>query len=177
MSLTLGLSLPMLPARLRTYFVPACLASLAVLLASFHLEYALGLVPCPLCFSQRLLLGLYSLAGLCAVLHFPGPSGQLRYSRAMLAFAGSGALLAGRHVWLQGDETVHGCPLPFLQVLERSWSEAARQLLLGGPDCNSLTWSFLELTLPEWSLLAFLLLAALPLSCLLAYRFRTLSKA
>ena len=47
--------------------------------------------------------------------------------------------------------------------------------LLGGPDCNSLTWSFLDLTLPEWSLLAFLLLAALPLSYLLAYRFRTLA--
>ncbi|WP_322366904.1 disulfide bond formation protein B [Pseudomonas sp. Teo4] len=166
----------MLPARLRTYFVPACLASLAVLLASFHLEHVLGLVPCPLCFSQRLLLGVYSLVGLCAMLHFPGPYGQLRYSRAMLAFAVGGALLAGRHVWLQGEEAAHSCPLPFMQVLERSWGEAARQLLLGGPDCNSLTWSFLELTLPEWSLLAFLLLAALPLSCLLAYRFRTLAK-
>ncbi|MEZ0199289.1 disulfide bond formation protein B, partial [Pseudomonas qingdaonensis] len=37
-------------------------------------------------------------------------------------------------------------------------------------------WSFLDLTLPEWSLLAFLLLAVVPLSCLLAYRFRTLAR-
>jgi disulfide bond formation protein DsbB len=67
------------------------------------------------------------------------------------------------------------CPAPIWDVFDQSWREAARQLLLGGPDCNALTWSFVDLTLPEWSLLAFLLLGALPLSRLLAYRFRTLA--
>ncbi len=92
--------------------------------------------------------------------------------------SGAGALLAARHVWLQGAGSVsQGSLGPIWPVFERSWSEAARQLLLGGQDCNSLTWSFLDLTLPEWSLLAFLLLAALPLTYLMAYRFRTLGKA
>ncbi|MCY1443901.1 Disulfide bond formation protein B [compost metagenome] len=67
--------------------------------------------------------------------------------------------------------------MPIVRVFEQSWGEAAKQLLLGGPDCHSLTWSFLDLTLPEWSLLAFLLLAVLPLSCLLAYRFRSLARS
>ncbi len=166
----------MLPARLRTFFLPACLAALAVLVASFHLENVLGLVPCPLCFSQRLLLGVYALLCLAAVMQAPGTLGIRRYERATLGCSLAGALLAARHVWLQGGEgAVHVCPVPIWRVFEQSWGEAARQLLLGGPDCNSLTWSFLDLTLPEWSLLAFLLLAALPLRCLLAYRFRTLA--
>ena len=40
-------------------------------------------------------------------------------------------------------------------------------LLLGSADCAAITWSFFELSLPEWSLLAFLLLAALALARLL----------
>ncbi|MFJ4156462.1 disulfide bond formation protein B [Pseudomonas sp. NPDC089752] len=168
----------MLPARLRTFFLPACLASLAVLIASFYLEISLGLVPCLLCFSQRFLLGVYAMICLCATLHAPGTIGALRYGRAAVACAAAGALLAARHVWLQGAVGGgHACPASLRQVMEGSWSEAARQLVLGGPDCRSLTWSFLDLTLPEWSLLVFLLLAALPLTCQLAYRFRTLGKA
>jgi disulfide bond formation protein DsbB len=88
----------------------------------------------------------------------------------------AGAVLAARHVWLQGAHgVIHMCPAPIGRVFEQSWAEAARQLLLGA-RLRSLTWSFLDLTLPEWSLLAFLLLAVLPLSCLLAYRFRTLAR-
>jgi len=167
----------MLPARLRTFFLPACVASLVVLVASFYLESALGLVPCPLCFSQRFLLGVYAVVCLCAAVHTPGIYGIRQYARVALGCSAAGALLAARHVWLQGaGGTSHACQAPIRQVLQSSWSEAARQLLLGGPDCSSLTWSFLDLTLPEWSLLAFLLLAALPLTCLLAYRFRTLAK-
>lgn len=162
-------------ASLRTLFIPACLASLAVLGVSFYLESVLGLVPCSLCFSQRVLLGVYALVCLCAALHAPGLAGVRLYARTAMLCAASGALLAARQVWLQGaSDTSHLCPVPVGRMFELSWREAARQLLLGGPDCRSLTWSFLDLTLPEWSLLAFLLLAALPLSYLLAYRFRSL---
>lgn len=162
-------------ASLRTLFIPACLASLAVLGASFYLESVLELVPCPLCFNQRLLLGIYALVCLSAALHAPGITGVRLYARAAMVSAASGALLAARHVWLQGaGDASHLCPLPIGRMFELSWREAVRQLLLGGPDCRSLSWSFLDLTLPEWSLVAFLLLAALPLSCLLAYRFRSL---
>jgi len=167
----------MLPARLRTFFLPACLAALTVLAASFQLENMLGLVPCPLCLSQRLVLGVYALLCLAAVLQAPGGQGIRHYARATLGCSLAGALLAARHVWLQGaDGASHGCPVPIGRLLEQSWGEAARQLLLGGPGCHSLTWSFLDLTLPEWSLLAFLLLAMLPFSCLLAYRFRSLAR-
>jgi disulfide bond formation protein DsbB len=51
------------------------------------------------------------------------------------------------------------CQLPVTHLMQRPIGEIARLLLLGSPDCVSISWSFLDLTLPEWSLLAFLLLA------------------
>lgn len=167
----------MLPARLRVFFLPGWLASMAVLIASFHLEHVLNLVPCPLCFSQRLLLGMYSLICLCAIVHRPQLRGSRNYAGLALASSVGGALLAARHVWLQGAGAVaEACQMPFGRVVEQSWREALRQLLFGGPDCTSLTWSFIDLTLPEWSLLAFLLLSTLPLGWLVAYRLHRIDK-
>lgn len=166
----------MLPARLRTFFLPACLGALVVLIATFQLQAALALSPCPLCFSQRLMLGGYALVCLLATLHAPASPGKRRYAGVALGCALAGALLAARHVWLQGaDDAGHACPVPLARLFRQSWSEAARQLLFGSADCNSLAWSFLDLTLPEWSLLAFLLLATLPLGYLLASRIHTLA--
>lgn len=166
----------MLPARLRTRFFPACLASLAMLVASFYLEAALDLVPCALCFSQRVLLGSYVLVCLLALLLGPRGKHVRRYMAAALSCALAGAALAARHVWLQGAVSM-ACPEPLRRVFEQPWYEAAKALLWNGSDCGSLTWSFIDLTLPEWSLMAFLLLASVPLTYLLAYRLRALAKA
>lgn len=48
--------------------------------------------------------------------------------------------------------------------------QVIKAMLLGSPECVPITWSFLDLTVPEWSLLVFVLLAALLLVRLLAYR-------
>ncbi|MBI6896748.1 disulfide bond formation protein B [Pseudomonas putida] len=157
-------------ACLRSSFLPAFLAAVAVLVASFRLENVVGLDPCALCFSQRLMLGCFALACLVAALH----AGARRWHAWLaLLFASAGALLAGRHVWLQAEPLpVSGCHLPLAHLVERPWHEILQAFLLGSPDCVSVNWSFLDLTLPEWSLLAFLLLAAVPLSWLVLYRLR-----
>lgn len=158
---------------LRSFFLPALLASLAVLGESFRLESVASLVPCTLCFSQRLMLGLYALVCLLALLHCPGNRGQRGYAWAALLCSAGGALLAGRHVWLQAEPLAAAdCHLPLPLLFERPVGEMLRMLLLGSPDCVSISWSFLDLTLPEWSLLAFVLLAALPLSRLVSHRLR-----
>lgn len=164
-------------ARFRTLFFPGLLASLAILFAAFALERNLGLLPCSLCSGQRLLLGLYALVCLVALVHAPQRLGWLVYTMLALACSASGALLAARQVWLQGSEFAHGaCLQPLPAVFEQPWRQALETLLKGGPDCGALSWSFLDLTLPEWSLLAFLLLAALPLSRLVADRLRRLAQ-
>lgn len=160
-------------ACLRSFYLPAFLIALGVLVASFRLESVVGLIPCALCFSQRLMLGLYALASLAAVLHAPRSWAKRGYAWLTLAIAVAGALLAGRHVWLQSDPSPSaGCHLPLEQLVQRPLGEILHMFVLGSPDCVSISWSFLDLTLPEWSLLAFLLLAALPASWLVAYRLR-----
>lgn len=162
----------MSPARLRSFFFPALLASLAVLVTTYRLELVAGLESCALCQSQRLMLGLYGLACLLALLRCPARWRGHRHVWMALCSALAGALLAGRHVWLQGEAVpLAGCPAP---LAGQPLAEILVRSLWGGPECIAINWSFLDLTLPEWSLLAFVLLALPPLCVLLTARFRQL---
>ncbi|MDD1012476.1 disulfide bond formation protein B [Pseudomonas rubra] len=152
-------------ARLRSLFFPALLASVLVQAAAYYLEFGMGLVPCPLCYSQRLFLGAFALVCLCAVVHSPGRLGTRIYAALALFFATGGALLAARHVWLQGNSALAGieCEPAFDYVIENMpVLQVIQAMLVGSPDCVPINWSFLDLTIPEWSLLSFVLLAALP---------------
>ncbi|WP_312933530.1 disulfide bond formation protein B [Pseudomonas sp.] len=160
-------------SRLRTLFLPAALASLAMLGGSFCLLPVTGIDGCALCYSQRGVLGLYLFISLCALGHTPGEGGDRRYASALVMSAALGCWLAARQVWLQGESwATTACAAPVAGLAELSMGQLLQQLLLGLPDCSPIGWSFLDLTLPEWSLLAFLALACLPLSYLLAGRFR-----
>ncbi len=142
--------------RSRPLFFLGLLGSVLALAAAFVLENWLGLVPCPLCLSQRLLLALYGVICVCAVLHAPGLKGARAYA--------STAMLQGEWPTVSAE--------PFEHTFQRSWAQALARLLVGNSECVSISWSFLDLTLPEWSLLAFLALAALPCWHLLAWRRR-----
>lgn len=163
-------------SRLRTLFFPAVLGSLMLLVGSLSLLPQAGLERCALCYSQRFLLAGYLLLGICALVHAPGRRGARRYALGLSGCAVLGGWLAARQVWLQGSyETVQACSVPLTALLDLPLEQLLQQLLLGVPSCSPIRWSFLDLTLPEWSLLAFLGLACLPLSYLLSYRFRRLT--
>ncbi|MND40733.1 disulfide bond formation protein B [compost metagenome] len=49
-------------------------------------------------------------------------------------------------------------------------SQSLKIMVLGSPECTPINWSFLDLTVPEWSLLSFVLLAALLLLRLCAHK-------
>ncbi|MCP3748461.1 disulfide bond formation protein B [Pseudomonas sp. SBB6] len=160
----------MLLARLRTLFFPALLASVLVQAAAVYLEFGLGLVPCPLCYSQRLFLGAFALVCLCALVHSPGRLGTRVYAALALFCATGGALLAARHVWLQGNPALSSieCQPAFDYVIESMpMVQVIKVMVIGSADCVPINWSFLDLTLPEWSLLSFVLLATLPIVRLL----------
>jgi len=153
-------------ACLRTFFFPAFLASLLTLSGALYLEFGLGLDACPLCQGQRLLLAAFSLTCLGALFHGPGRTGERVYLWAGLVLALGGSALAARHVWLQGLHTSPErlCEQSMTYLLERgTLVEWLHGLLLGSAECAPFNWSFLDLSGPEWSLLAFLGLAALVL--------------
>jgi len=159
-------------ARLRSMFLPALLVSVLMLAVALYLEWGMALEPCPLCYSQRLFLGGFAWVCLCAVVQAPGRLGTRIYATLALLFATAGALLAGRHVWLQGTPTLNvGCQPSMSYFVESlPLNQVLKIMVLGSPECVPINWSFLDLTIPEWSLLSFMLLAALVLFRLFSHR-------
>ncbi|OLS63167.1 disulfide bond formation protein B [Pseudomonas putida] len=149
-------------ACLRSFFFPAFLASFLVLSGSFYLEFGLGLAACPLCQGQRFLLAAFSLTCLGAMLHMPGPTAARRWLCLCLGLSLLGSALAARHVWLQGLFPVPEIPCEqnLAYLLEHGTVlEWLHGLVLGSAECVPITWSFFSLSVPEWSLLAFVALA------------------
>ncbi|MBA1189044.1 disulfide bond formation protein B [Pseudomonas entomophila] len=157
--------------RLHSLYFPALLGCLVMLVASLYLETSAGLTPCALCVAQRWLMGAFALVCLGMTLQAPGPRGVRVYTWLALTVSSSGVALAARHVWLQGRVSELACD-PVYGAASQSWatwSHTLKTLILGEPVCSSIRWSFLDLTLPEWSLLAFVLLALVPLSGLIGH--------
>lgn len=125
------------------------------------LQYSDALLPCPLCVMQRLAYWLIGLTALLAFLHAPGKLGQRLYNGLIMLFAVSGAAIAGRQVWLVRFSESFECEISpeeaFLNVLPLAqwWPD----MFEANGDCTDNAWQFLSLTLPDWSLIAFLSLS------------------
>lgn len=128
-----------------------------------YLEFVSGLEPCPLCMVQRVFFVLIGACALVAAMHGPQKWGIRIYSSFMLLCATLGALVAGRQVWLQHlpPEQVPECGPGLAFMLEvYPLTEALLKVLEGSGDCAEVVWRFLGRSIPEWSLLMFLVIAA-----------------
>lgn len=137
--------------------------SCAVLLGfGFYLEYVKGLEPCPLCLIQRLFFALVGIGGLTAALHNPHRLGIRIYSACLLLFSMIGAAVAGRQVWLQHlpPDRVPECG-PGLEYMLQTYplGETLAKILKGTGDCAEVDWTLFELSIAEWALISFILLA------------------
>lgn len=129
-----------------------------------YLQFIEHLEPCPLCISQRLAILLVGLIFLAAALHNPGEQGIQKYAvaGALAALLGGGISL--RHVWIQHlpPDQVPECGPGLAYVFENFPLTATIKLMLtGSGDCAEVTWRLLGLSIPAWTLVAFLMLAAL----------------
>ena len=131
-----------------------------VLFFSLYSQYVIGLQPCPLCLMQRLcvflLMGLMCLSfGLVKKAHI--------ISLFQVVFACAGLFFSLRHLWLQllPEGSAPVC-MPGLDILIHyfPWQSVARALLWGAGDCAEKTWSMLGISMPGWSALYFLFMAA-----------------
>ncbi|MDW8469766.1 MAG: disulfide bond formation protein B [Burkholderiales bacterium] len=150
------------------------LACAGLLAFGYYLQYFEDQVPCPLCLVQRGFYVLVLLVFGAAALHAPGRAGALAYSLVGAALAAGGAAVAARQVWLQHLPPEHVPPcgpdlyymlenLPLARVLEK--------LFAGSGQCAEVHWRFLGLSIAEWSLACFALLALYALR--LAWRARS----
>ncbi|MGH8025914.1 MAG: disulfide bond formation protein B [Pseudoxanthomonas sp.] len=148
----------------RSQFLLGFLACACLLAYALYLEHYQGLMPCPLCTFQRgafLLLGIVFLIG---GLHSPrGQGGRAGYGVLALLAAGLGLSVAGRHVWLQHlpADKVPACG-PDLSFMMEAFplGDVVRKVFTGSGECARVDWTFLGLSMPEWSLIWFVALVS-----------------
>ena len=150
--------------RIWYFFVFLC----CVGLVSFALynQYIQYLDPCPLCVLQRVAFMWIGAAALVAALHNPGRVGHQVYAWLLVAGAAFGAVIAGRHVWLQKlpPELVPECGPGLNYMLENfPFTEVVRQVFYGSGDCAEVLWTFLGMSMPQWTFIWYVGLALVTL--------------
>ena len=154
-----------LPAS-RPLYLLALVACFALMGIALYLEHVVGLIPCPLCVIQRVLVILVGLVCLAALIHHPMAEPPARRPLAARFYGGGvsllalvGAAVAGRQVWLQHQpaDQLPAC-LPSLDYMldVLPLQDIMRMLFSGTADCAKVDWTFLGLSIAEGTLLAFI---------------------
>jgi len=152
----------MRPFSPRTGFALPALACGSLLAYGYYLQYVKGLDPCPLCLVQRGFF--WALLAICLVAALHGPRGRsaIAYAAAALLFAAGGAAVASRQVWLQHlpPDKVPACGPDLFFMLENfPLGQTLKRLFTGTGECAAVDWTFLGLSIAEWSLAWFVALA------------------
>ncbi len=128
---------------------------------AYHLQFNQGMEPCPLCIFQRVALIALGVTFIVAAAHHPRIWGARIYAALIGIVALGGALVAGRHAWLQQlpPDRVPECG-PGLEYILGVFplSDALRMVFEGSGECAEVDWMFLGLSMPAWVLAWFLVL-------------------
>ncbi len=137
-------------------------ACLALLSFGLYLQHGVGLEPCPMCIVQRYLMVLMALA---AALGAAISASRLQMVAAGLAavLAAGGAFVAARQSWLQWfPPEVYTCGRDFYGMIETfPLKRAIPMIFRGSGDCTKIDWTFLGLSIANWSFIAFLAIGLL----------------
>lgn len=141
--------------------------SAALLAISVYMQYGMQLEPCPLCILQRLAVAVAAVLFLLATLHNPGPLGVKFYSSLITLVSLAGGVISARHVWLQSlpADKVPSCG-PGLDFIVGNFppTDAFRMIFSGSGECAEVSWTFLGMSIPAWTLAAFTLMVLLALT-------------
>lgn len=146
-----------MPAFRLTYLL-IFVATVTLMLIALYMQYAMGLVPCALCITQRVFMIAIGVIALIACLHNPSGWGRWVYTGLGLASAASGAATASRQLWLQSlpPDQVPACGPGIEYILDAfPFWEALAILFRGDGNCAEVAWRFLGLSIPGWTLIAF----------------------
>jgi disulfide bond formation protein DsbB len=146
----------------RYFYLAIFLVCVSLLGFGLYLEHATGLEPCPLCVFQRLAYLAIMAIALIAALHGPDRVAAALYNGLIILSALIGGAIAGRQVWLQHlpPEEVPECG-PGLDYMLDTFplGQALKMILSGSGECAKVDWSFLGLSIAEWSLIWFVIFA------------------
>jgi disulfide bond formation protein DsbB len=154
----------MTPERLtlRTAFALGASACGLLLAFGYFLQFVKGLEPCPLCLLQRGFFYGVLLVFLIAAVHGPRGKSGIVYGVLGALVAAGGAAIASRQVWLQhlpADKVPQCGPDLFFMLENFPLAQTLKKLVSGTGECAVVDWTFLGLSIAEWSLAWFVALA------------------
>ncbi|MEZ5663112.1 MAG: disulfide bond formation protein B [Burkholderiaceae bacterium] len=147
------------PRRVLVLISVACIGLLAF---GMYLQHVVGLEPCPMCIVQRYALILVAIvAGVAASM--AGARGRQLAVVLMGVLALGGAFVAARQSFLQWyPPEVLSCGRDFYGMIESfPLKRAIPMIFKGSGDCSAVDWTFLGLSIANWSFLCFTGIAAL----------------
>ncbi|MEP6899563.1 MAG: disulfide bond formation protein B [Rhodanobacter sp.] len=151
----------------RVNFLLGFLICAGLLAFALYAQYVLMMDPCPLCILQRVVFIALGLVFLVGALHAPRGSTRWIYVALLLLIALAGVAIASRHLWIQSlpADQVPSCGAPLGYLLETRAGNGGligvlEKVLTGSGECARVE-PILGLPMPAWSLLWFVLLAAL----------------
>ena len=151
-----------LPGVRQTNLLIALFTLTMMLVAVFYFQKHLSLIPCPLCVSQRVFAIATGSFALLAFLHNPGVTGQRIYAALTGLSAIGGAAVAGRQVWLQGlpEDQIPACgpTLDWMFQAQFPMQEIIAAMFFGEGSCAEIKWQLFGISIPGWTLLAFIAL-------------------
>lgn len=125
------------------------------------MQYFFDMPPCPLCITQRIAMIAVGLLALIAFIFAKGPKRGMGFSILSAIAAGVGAIVAGRHVYIQNlpeDQAPLCGPTLEYMFKTRPMFDAIELLFRGDGHCADVHFQLLGLTLPGWTLVTFVLL-------------------
>ncbi len=150
----------------RPLFLAGFVACTALIAIALYFQHVMSLEPCPLCILQRIAVIALGVIYLAGALHDPGRFGRRIYALLALLTAAIGGAIAGRHVWLENlpEDQIPACGPGLNYMLDNFPLAKALELVLrGSGECAEVTWTFLGLSIPAWTLVAFVGFAGLSL--------------
>src|SRR5258706_10485811 len=146
----------------RAGFAAGAAVCAALLGFGYYLQYARGLEPCPLCHVQRGFFYAVMAVFILGAVHGPRRTAGIVYGVLAALFAAGGAAAASRQVWLQhlpADKVPQCGPDLFFMLENLPLATTLQKLVAGSGECAKVDWTFLGLSIAEWSLGWFVVLA------------------
>jgi disulfide bond formation protein DsbB len=145
---------------IRPLMLVGLITSLAMIATALFFQYVLYLEPCPLCSVQRAVVILFVILFLIAFVHGPTSSFAKRAYGFLLTLTSlAGLVIAGRHTWLQHlpEDKIPECgPGLDFWINNLPATDVIQKVFQGSGECAEVAWTFLSLSIPEWSIIAFL---------------------
>jgi disulfide bond formation protein DsbB len=141
------------PRRVLGAIAAICAAMLAF---GLYLQHVVGLEPCPMCIVQRYAFVLVAAVAAVGAL-VPRRGAQAAAGGLIGIVAVFGAFVAARQSWLQWfPPEIASCGRDFYGMIENfPLKRAIPMIFRGSGDCTKIDWSFLGLSIANWSFVWF----------------------